>query len=278
MEEGQHLSRFELGRARRAAATRRRRRRLAVAGLATLVVAALLFYFLGPWRPFRESESTVSESGQESDALSTGEASGGDSAPTTADGEEARPSPEAGGEPAAEATAQPADTGETSEAALCPPLDGAPIYPFTGPEAIACGKWASEPLDYPHFSAPRESDRLHAGIDIYPAAGEGSPVRAMKDGTVLKVEVFFVRYTGEQTYAVLVDHGDFVANYAELRPPALQPGDTVAKGDLIGQISGTEQLHFEMYNAGTTTWIPWYGDKPANLIDPTGTMLDLYGL
>lgn len=47
---------------------------------------------------------------------------------------------------------------------------------------------------------------------------------------------------------------------------------------MIGHISGTKQLHFEMYTTGTTEWVWWYGEQPANLLDPTGMMLELYGL
>lgn len=272
MKEERDTSRLETGRARRVAQKRRRVKKVLVVCLALMVVAALSFYLLGPYRPFGD-DALVSDAAGENPwefvevllltvtvPVDTGE----DSAAVV--------------EPAVEGQPAEAVAGETAYGVMCPPTEGAPIYPFTEAEAIACGKWATEPMDYPYFGAPRESGRTHAGVDIYPAAGEGAPLRAMKDGTVLKVEIFFVRYTGEQTYAVLIDHGDLVANYAELRPPALRPGDTVSGGELIGYLSGTEQLHFEMYSPGTRSWAPWYGEKPANLIDPTGTMLELYGL
>lgn len=161
---------------------------------------------------------------------------------------------------------------------LHPPLEGNPRYPFTRDESIACGHWSQNSLDYPYFGAPRSGGRLHAGIDIYPAAGEGAPVRAMKDGTVIKVGLFYTRHTGEKTYAILIDHGDFVVNYAELRPPSLQAGDTVGQGNLLGYISGTKQLHFDMYRSGTTNWMFWYGSQPANLLDPTELILKMYGI
>ncbi len=158
------------------------------------------------------------------------------------------------------------------------PVDGPLLYPFTRDASIACGHWPAGSTDYPYFGAPRAGTRLHAGIDIYPAAGAGAPVRAMKAGTVVRTGLFYTRYTGEQTFAVLVDHGDFVANYAELRPLGawVQPGAGVARGQVIGYVSGTVQLHFEMYTPGTTGWLSWYGPQPANLIDPTAMMLGLY--
>lgn len=178
--------------------------------------------------------------------------------------------------------AQPAEpeTQEATAPALIPPLEGRPLYPFTKDASITCGHWPSGSQDYPNFEAARDNNsRRHAGIDVYPPAGEGATTKAMKDGTILRVATFYTRYTGEVTYAVLVDHGDFVANYAELQPPTLKAGDKVKQGDLLGYISGTEQLHFEMYTPGTTDWISgWYGAKPANLLDATEMMLQVYGI
>jgi murein DD-endopeptidase MepM/ murein hydrolase activator NlpD len=67
-----------------------------------------------------------------------------------------------------------------------------------------------------------------------------------------------------------------VANYAELKPPAVTAGAAVAQGQVIGQISGTEQLHLEQYAPGTADWTRgWYGERPTNLMDPTQLILDL---
>lgn len=161
-------------------------------------------------------------------------------------------------------------------AGLIAPVEGQPVYPFTAEESIACRHWPSGSLDYPYFGAPRNGTRLHAGIDIYPAGGDGAPVRAMKDGTVIMVAAFYTRYTGEVTYGVLVDHGDFVANYAELRPPGVVAGSVLSRGDIVGLVSGTRQLHFEMYTPGTTSWHSWYGTQAADLIDPTAMMLKVF--
>jgi hypothetical protein len=158
------------------------------------------------------------------------------------------------------------------------PIEGQPLYPFTRAESIACGHWPPGSLDYPYFGAPRSGTRLHAGIDIYPSAGEGAPVFAIKDGTVIKAGVFYVRANGEAVYFVLVDHGDYVANYAEIGPPAVQAGDVVKPGNVIGLVSSTLQLHFELYTPGTTNWLYWYGAQPANLLDPTDLMLEAFGL
>lgn len=168
--------------------------------------------------------------------------------------------------------------GEGYSRRMCPPVEGQLLYPFTREESIACGHWPPGSTDYPYFGAPRNGTRLHAGIDIYPPGGEGTPVRALKAGTVVTTGPFYTRYTGEVTYAILVDHGDFVADYAEVRPPEawVRPGAPVARGQVIGYVSGTLQLHFEMYAPGTTSWEQWYGPQPANLRDPTQMMLGLY--
>ncbi len=196
----------------------------------------------------------------------------------TAKHEQEQTAPDASAESNAPAQAEapaPAPAAAPALPALVCPVQGGLLYPFTKDASIACGHWPAGSQDYPYFGAPRDGgSRLHAGIDVYPTAGEGSPVVAMKDGSVIKVAAFYTRANGEVTYGVLINHGDFVANYAELRAPSVRPGQTVRQGQAIGQISGTLQLHFEQYSAGTTDWVHgWYGSKPANLADPTGMML-----
>jgi len=157
------------------------------------------------------------------------------------------------------------------------PVDGNPVYPFTKDGSIACGHWPSGSTDYPYFGAPRENGRLHGAIDVYPPTGKGTPVKAIKDGTVVQViPDFYTRADGEVCCGILIDHGDFVAFYGELQSPAaLSVGQTVKTGKQIGAVSGTIQLHFEMYTPGTRARGNWYGSQPSNLLDPTAKMLDL---
>ena len=212
---------------------------------------------------------TVSLKGVPERADETGPAAGQASA-QSAEPAPTAPAAQPAPEPSPPAPAQP------QPPALVAPIDGKPLYPLTADASIACGQWPEGSQDYPYFGAPRDGNtRMHAGIDVYPAAGTGAPVRAIKDGRVVKVAVFYTRYTGEATYGVLIDHGDFVANYAELQPVGLSPGDTVARGQEIGKVSGTRQLHFEQYTPGTTSWTSWRGEKPANLLDPTGFLTGL---
>lgn len=174
----------------------------------------------------------------------------------------------------------PTSTPGGSDSGMSPPTDVALLFPFVKDASIACGHWPPGSQDYPYFGAPRNNNsRTHAGVDIYPGAGRGAPVRAIKDGTVLKAESFYTRADGEVTYGVLVDHGDFVANYAELEPPSITVGTSVTRNQPIGTVSGTQQLHFEQYAAGTKDWTAgWFKQRPSNLLDPTELMLDLYGL
>lgn len=166
---------------------------------------------------------------------------------------------------------------EIPMAELVAPLEGKPKYPFTKEESINSGKWESGSQDYPYFGAPRGNNtRNHAGVDLYPQGGAGSPVKALADGLIIKISPFYKRANGEVTYGVLVDHDDFVVNYAELEKPGLDVSAVIRQGEIIGRISGTQQLHFELYAKGTTDWAPWRGKKPSNLIDPTEILLKLF--
>jgi murein DD-endopeptidase MepM/ murein hydrolase activator NlpD len=160
---------------------------------------------------------------------------------------------------------------------IAPPFDGALKYPFTQYDSQRCGYWRPGSQDYPYFGAPRDGNtRYHAGIDLYPVKGAGTPVKAMKDGRVIKIAPFYKRRNGEITYAMLIDHKEFVANYAELRKPALMAGTIVKQSQIIGFISGTRQLHLELYKPGTEHWSSWYGNMPLHLIDPTDMMKGIY--
>ena len=159
---------------------------------------------------------------------------------------------------------------------LVAPFESRPKYPLTKDESINCGKWGENSQDYPYFGAPRgQNTRNHAGIDIYPQGGAGSSVKALADGIVIKIAPFYTRTNDEVTYGVLVDHADFVANYAEFEKPGYKVSTVIKQGEIIGRISGTQQLHFELYAKGTKDWLRWHGTQPENLIDPTEIMIKL---
>jgi murein DD-endopeptidase MepM/ murein hydrolase activator NlpD len=153
---------------------------------------------------------------------------------------------------------------------IAPPFDGDLKYPFTKHDSQKCGRWRSGSQDYPYFGAPRDGNaRSHAGIDLYPQKGAGTPITAIQDGRVIRIAPFYKRRNGEITYALLIDHKEFIANYAELRKPTLVVGAIIKKKQTIGFVSGTKQLHFELYTPGTENWLSWHGKMPPNLIDPT---------
>jgi len=157
---------------------------------------------------------------------------------------------------------------------IAPPFDSALKYPFTMRDSQECGRWRSRSQDYPYFGAARDGDaRRHAGIDLYPVQGAGTPIKAIQDGKVIRIAPFYKRRNGEITYALLIDHKEYVANYAELRKPALLTGAVVKQKQTIGFLSGTKQLHFELYSPGSTCWLSWHGEMPPNLIDPTDMMM-----
>jgi murein DD-endopeptidase MepM/ murein hydrolase activator NlpD len=176
-------------------------------------------------------------------------------------------------------TTTPATQPVVTDTGMSAPMDGKPIYPYTKDASIANGHWSAGSTDYPYFGAPREGTRLHGAIDVYPPAGQGTPVKAIKDGTVVQiVPEFYIRTDGEKCWGALINHGDFVAFYGELASPVtLSVGQTVKRGQQIGAVSGTAQLHFEMYTPGTNSRGDWHGAQPTNLLDPTDTMRKLYG-
>ena len=95
------------------------------------------------------------------------------------------------------------------------------------------------------FGALRNWGRRHAGADLI--ADPGTPVRAVADGEMLQ---FYVFYQG--TYALEVDHYDFVVRYGEVRYRQVDLGSKVKAGQVIADVgllrdSGNSMLHFEMY-------------------------------
>jgi murein DD-endopeptidase MepM/ murein hydrolase activator NlpD len=160
---------------------------------------------------------------------------------------------------------------------IASPFDSALKYPFTKRDSRKSGHWRSKSEDYPYFGAPRDGNsRRHAGIDLYPVTGAGTPIKALQDGTVIRIAQYYKRHNGEMTYALLIDHKEYVANYAELIKPTLMTGAVVMKEQIIGFLSGTEQLHFGLYKPGTTKWLKWYGKIPQRLLDPTDMMTKVF--
>lgn len=136
------------------------------------------------------------------------------------------------------------------------------------------------------FNAPRPAARAdnptrrHVGVDLF--ANAGDEVIAVEDGRILAFYPFLRAATGEMSYALIVAHGAYVANYGEVRESSLRArglaiGDTVRAGQRIAEVSDTRQLHFETYLPGTTHSQSWAhgAPRPARVLNPTRLLLDL---
>ncbi len=108
------------------------------------------------------------------------------------------------------------------------------------------------PLDAGCFtvSAYYGDGRNHKGIDL--AAGAGTPIYAVADGTVVSSG-----YNGNYGYSVVVDHGNGVqTRYAHASALNVAAGAAVRQGDVVAFVGRTGQatgnhLHFEVIINGT---------------------------
>jgi len=154
------------------------------------------------------------------------------------------------------------------------------------PAHLFDGKVQGAPLR--SFDSRRPADpskvqtRRHVGVDL--TAAEGDTVVAMEDGRIVNFYPFLARAAsvgGEKTYAILIQHKDYVALYGEVRASSLSAkglkvGDRVAAGQPIGVVSGTAQLHTETYVSGVTRNIKWPvgSAPPREMRNPTQLLLD----
>jgi murein DD-endopeptidase MepM/ murein hydrolase activator NlpD len=99
------------------------------------------------------------------------------------------------------------------------------------------------------FGASRGGSRAHAGCDIY--APKGTWIHAIAKGKVIQGPYPF--YCG--TYAIEIDHGDFVARYGEIQASTVvRTGNRVKAGQRIGRVGHligisvpSDMLHLELY-------------------------------
>ena len=129
-----------------------------------------------------------------------------------------------------------------------------------------------------NFGAGRSNGkRKHAGCDLY--APVGTPIFAVADGTVKSFKPFYLG-----TFALVVDHGDFVVRYGEIKKDIagdFAVGAKVKKGQRIarvGKLNGLKiaMLHFEMFS-GKAKGPLTIGNRPpfmrrSDLMDPTSQL------
>lgn len=146
-------------------------------------------------------------------------------------------------------------------------------FPFSGP---ADEDYVTPPRS---FGACRDGcARRHAGADLYGPIGRA--VYAVGDGEVLD---FYYFYDG--TYALVVDHGDFVVRYGEVKatlPTGIAVGARVVRGQKIatvGDLSSLsyQMLHFERFSGQATGPLTVRSNAPyqrrSDLVNPTADLL-----
>jgi len=111
---------------------------------------------------------------------------------------------------------------------------------------------ASDWIEPPRAFASNRSNgaRAHAGCDLYFA--KGTWIYAIADGTVTRGPYPFYC----ETFALEVDHGDFLARYGEIQAvTAVKQGDRVRAGQqiaMVGHLVGiqvpSDMLHLELYD------------------------------
>jgi len=140
-----------------------------------------------------------------------------------------------------------------------------------------------------NFKAPRAGgNRYHAGVDIYtkPPAN----VIAIADGTVTAISRQFYRCGAPKcrswavagmTGKVMINHGSFTVNYAEIDANKIAPeivvGAKVSAGQFLGKATHCCMLHFEIYEGNVSQSKVWLSGKPKpkGLVDPTNTLREL---
>lgn len=129
----------------------------------------------------------------------------------------------------------------------------------------------------------RRRHHVHEGVDLY--APEGTPVLAVEDGTVVRIEPFTGPQAGSpwwhDTWAVWVEGVTGAVVYGEVRPRSdLREGQNVAAGDRLGEVIPVlrhdkgrplAMLHLELHEPGAREAPEWpcEGPRPVTLRDPT---------
>jgi spore germination cell wall hydrolase CwlJ-like protein len=130
------------------------------------------------------------------------------------------------------------------------------------------------------FADRRGGARHHVGLDVF--CREGDVTVACANGKIVNYYAFYRDSHGVMSFALFIAHDGVVINYGEVKGNAPNEfgwkiGDTVTAGQKIARVSGTNMIHFETYEPGTTANARWLSgqSKPARLQNPTMVLLNL---
>lgn len=105
-----------------------------------------------------------------------------------------------------------------------------------------------------------DAEKKHFAIDV--VAAQGSPVKAVADGTVI-----FSEWTAETGYVIILEHRDnIISVYKHNGSLSKSQGDLVRSGEVIASVGNTGELttgphlHFEL-------WLDGKPKDPADFID-----------
>ncbi len=122
------------------------------------------------------------------------------------------------------------------------------VFPLSIPTSISSVfGWRLHPI--------QQSWRFHSGTDL--AAPTGTPVLATRDGRVTVSD-----FLGGYGLTVILRHGDgnLESRYAHLSQIAVEPGEWVKQGEVIGLVGSTglstgPHLHFELRQLTSDGWV-----------------------
>lgn len=146
-------------------------------------------------------------------------------------------------------------------------------FPFAGP---ADANYTVAPRSF--GSCRSNCTRLHAAADLYGRTNR--PIYAVGNGTVLDFHYFY-----DGTFALVVDHGDFIVRYGEIQenlPQNVAIGRYVQAGQLIayvGDLISLQQsmLHFERFTGDASGPLTVRDNLPyqrrVDLEDPTADLI-----
>ena len=100
------------------------------------------------------------------------------------------------------------------------------------------------------LSSEFKADKRHYGIDL--TAAEGTPVKAIGEGTVI-----FAEWSAQTGFVLIIEHPhNFVSVYKHNASITKRQGDKVRAGEVIAQVGNTGELstgvhlHFELWHEG----------------------------